>query len=220
VQDPRFGPVLSASVARADYDIEKSWPAGSAFRDTAVGNLVVDALKWGVQRAGKNVDVALEALGYIGSKIYQGKVVSEDVMKEVPYGYDPASGLGFKIVLVQLTGIQLFRGLEISVYYLPFVNDLMLQPSGLNFAYDSTQPAGARVNYASAKINGNPVDPFATYWVAMNEQVYKFLKSLDDTVPSPVATNLLEFNLVRDYMKKLNHVGYMSEGRVIDSSVH
>jgi 5'-nucleotidase/UDP-sugar diphosphatase len=219
VQDPRFGPVLSASVAKADYDMEKRWPAGSAFRDTAVGNLVADALKWGVKRAGQNADIALEALGYVGSKIFQGKIVGDDVMKVVPYGYDQASGLDFKIVLVELSGFQILYGLEFSVYYVPYVTELMMQPSGLTFAYDSTQPAGARVDYASVMINGNPINPFATYWVAMNEQVYNVLKTLDNTVPSPMATNLLEFNVVRDYMKKLNHVGYMSEGRVIDSSV-
>jgi 5'-nucleotidase / UDP-sugar diphosphatase len=220
VQDPRFGPVLSAFVAKADYDIEKSWPAGSAFRDTPLGNLVSDAVKMGLKGAGQNVDAALGALGYLGCKIYQGKIVNDDVLKAVPYGYDPASGLGFKIVLVQMTGLQLFSGLEISVYYLPYVTDLLLQTSGLTFAYDPTQPPGARVDYASVKINGNPVSPLASYWVAMNEQVYAFLKSLDNTVPSPVPTGLLEFNLVRDYMKKLVHVGYLSEGRVIDSSVH
>jgi 5'-nucleotidase/UDP-sugar diphosphatase len=220
VQDPRFGPVLSAFVARADYDMEKSWPAGTAFRDTAVGDLVADALKWGVKRAGQKVDVALEALGYIGSKIYEGKIVSDDVMRVVPYGYDRTSGLGFKIVLVQLSGLQIFKGLEFSVYYVPYINDLMMQPSGLTFAYDSTNSPGARVDYASVAINGNPVDPLATYWVAMNEQVYKVLKSLDNTVPNPVATNLFEYNLIRDYMKKLIHVGYVSQGRVIDSSVH
>jgi hypothetical protein len=89
----------------------------------------------------------------------------------------------------------------------------------LTFAYDPTLPAGARVDYASVKINGNPVNPVGSYWVAMNEQVYGFLKSLDNSVADPVPTGLFEFNLVRDYLKRLVHVCYQSEGRVIDLSV-
>jgi 2',3'-cyclic-nucleotide 2'-phosphodiesterase (5'-nucleotidase family) len=111
-------------VAKADCDIEKTWPANGAYRDTPLGNLVSDAVKSGLQGAGLSVDAALGALGYIGSKIYQGKVVNDDVLKAVPYGYDPATGLGFKIVRVPMTGLQLFAGLEISVYYLPDVTDL------------------------------------------------------------------------------------------------
>jgi 5'-nucleotidase/UDP-sugar diphosphatase len=218
VQDPRFGPVLGKFVAQARLDMEKSWPDGSAFRDTAVGDLVADAMKWGVEKAGHPVDIALEALGYVGSKIYKGKVVGEDVMRVVPYGYDPTSGLGFKIVLVQLTGMQILQGLEFSVFYVPFTYDMSMQPSGLTFIYDSIKPAGARVDFGSVKVNGSPINPLATYNVAINEQVYRVLKSLDPTVPDPIPTGLFEYRLVRDYMKMLIHVGYVSEGRVIDKT--
>jgi len=218
VQDPRFGPVLGKFVAQARLDMEKSWPDGSAFRDTAVGDLVADALRWGVEKAGHPVDIALEALGYVGSKIYKGKVVGEDVMRVVPYGYDATSGLGFKIVIVPLTGMQILQGLEFSVFYIPLTYDMSMQPSGLTFNYDSLKPAGARVDYTSVKVNGSPINPLAPYNVAMNEQVYRVLKSLDATVPDPVSTGLFEYRLVRDYMKKLIHVGYISEGRVIDQT--
>jgi 2',3'-cyclic-nucleotide 2'-phosphodiesterase (5'-nucleotidase family) len=225
VQDPRFGPVLTKNVAKADWDMEKDFPADPpTYRDTAVGNLVSDALRWGVGQAGYEVDVALEALGYIGSKIYKGKIVGNDVMRVVPYGYDQATGLGFKIVIVELTGFLLWGGLEYSLLGVPGSYDMAIQPSGLTFEYNSDYPAGSRVLWA--KINEdfvNPFDPATTYRVVINEQVYNVLnKFIMDNFGEPLPktdTGLFEYNLVRNYMKKLNHVGYEAEGRVIDSGI-
>jgi 5'-nucleotidase/UDP-sugar diphosphatase len=218
--DSRFGPVLSKFVARADWDMEKNFPAyHPSFRDTAVGDLVADAIRWGLSKAGFDVDVALEALGYVGSKIYKGKIVGNDVMRVVPYGYDQTSGLGFKIVLVELTGYQIWAGLEYSVQYVPYTYDMAMQPSGLTFEYNSLNPPGSRVLWA--KINGNlvnPYDPSTKYKVAINEQVYNVLKTLDASI-TKVDTGLFEYNLVRNYMKKLIHVRYKVQGRVIDSGI-
>jgi 5'-nucleotidase/UDP-sugar diphosphatase len=214
VQDPRFGPVLTKDVAKADWDMEKDFPADQpTYRDTAVGNLVTDALRWGVAKAGYDVDVALEALGYIGSKIYKGKIVGNDVMRVVPYGYDETSGLGFKIVIVELTGEQLWGGLEYSLLDVPASYDMAIQPSGLSFKYDSGGLPWGRVY--EVMINGIGIDPSATYKVAINEQVYKVLLTLLPSL-AKTDTGLFEYNLVRNYMKKLNHVGYEAEGRVID----
>jgi 5'-nucleotidase/2',3'-cyclic-nucleotide 2'-phosphodiesterase/3'-nucleotidase/5'-nucleotidase len=220
VNDPRFGPVLTKNVAKADWDMEKSFPEDQpTFRDTAVGNLVSDALRWGLGRAGYDVDASLEALGYVGSKIYKGKIVGNDVMRVVPYGYDQTSGLGFKIVVVELTGAQLWGGLEYSVQYAPYSYDMAMQPSGLAFGYNSDNLPGNRMLWVY--INGNfvnPLDPVTTYKVALNEQVYNVLNSLGTPIPK-VDTGLFEYNLVRNYMKKLVHVRYGAEGRVIDSGL-
>jgi 2',3'-cyclic-nucleotide 2'-phosphodiesterase (5'-nucleotidase family) len=214
VQDPRFGPVLTKDVAKADWDMEKEFPEDQpTYRDSAVGDLVSDALRWGVEKAGYDVDVALEALGYIGSKIYKGKIVGNDVMRVVPYGYDETSGLGFKIVIVDLTGEQLWGGLEYSLLEVPASYDMAIQPSGLSYKYDSAGLPGGRLY--EVMINGIGIDPSATYKVAINEQVYKVLLTLLPSLPK-TDTGLFEYNVVRNYMKKLNHVGYEAEGRVID----
>lgn len=218
VQDPRFGPVLTKNVAKADWDMEKDFPEDQpTYKDTAVGNLVSDALRWGVKNAGFEVNVALEALGYVGSKIYKGKIVGNDVMRVVPYGYDETSGLGFKIVIVELTGYQLWGALEYSVQYAPYSYDTAMQPSGLTFQYNSLNAPGSRV--LGIMVNGipvNPFDPITKYKAAINEQIYKVLVSIDPSV-AKTDTGLFEYNLVRNYMKKLVHVRYGAEGRVIDS---
>ena len=225
VADPRFGPVYSQHVAMADRDMEKKWREGDAYRDTAPGNLVADALKDGVKANGFPADIALDANGYLAYKIHKGNVVGNDIMRAVPYGYDPESGLGFKMECVLLAGAQLLAGLEYSVSYVEYTTDLCMEVSGLSFHYDSTKPPTtdptqlSRLDPASVLINGLSVSPEKVYWIAMSEQLHNFLVSMGITPFDAKKTGLLEYNLVRDYMHKLNHVDYRAEGRVIDTGI-
>ena len=221
--DPRFGPVYLKGVAWATKDLEKKWAPGSPNRDTPLGNLVADALKKGVKARGFAADIAMEANGYMAYKINKGRVVGNDVMRVVPYGYDPVSGLGFKIKSVRLYGAQILAGLEYSVTYVEYTDELSLQVSGLEFKYDSSKPPAesigqiSRLDPFSVKVNGQPIIPDGLYWVALNEQLLNFLQA-NGLVPSDTAdTGLFEYNLVRDYMDKLNILDYSSEGRIVDT---
>jgi 5'-nucleotidase len=224
VADPRFGPVYSRTVADAKSDLEKYWDEGEHKRDTPLGNLVADALKKGVREKGYSADIGMEANGYIAHKIYKGKVVGNDVMRAVPYGYDPDSGLGFKIDCVLLAGAQLLAGLEYSVTYVEYTDELSMQVSGLKFSYDSSKPASpaigqiSRLNPASVKVNGHAIQPDGLYWVALNEQLLAFLKANGLEPFQVLETNLFEYNLVRDFMQKLDHVDYETEGRITDTA--
>ncbi len=220
-RDPRFGPVYSKRVAWARWNLEERWEEGNPYRDTALGNLVVDAIKAGVREGGYPVDFALESNGYIGHRIYKGKVVGNDVLRSVPYGYDPESGLGFKIKTVLLAGAQILAGLEFTVSAVEYTDDLSMQASGLTFEYDSSKPPAplgefSRLDPTSVRINGLPVDPNGLYWVAMNEQLVVLMASLGLVPFWEVKTGLLEYNLVRDFMRQLKFLSYTSEGRIID----
>ena len=225
-KDPRFGPVYSEKVAWAKWDLEERWEEGNPHRDTALGNLVADAIKAGVKDQGYPVDIALEANGYIAHRIYRGSVVGNDVLRSVPYGYDPESGLGFRIKTVLLAGAQILAGLEFTVSMVEYTDDLSLQVSGLTFEYDSSQspapPAPpvqfSRLDPASVRINGRPVDPFGLYWVAMNEQLVEFLSSMGLVPLGEQETGLFEYRLVRDFMSNLKYLKYTSEGRIIDKA--
>jgi 2',3'-cyclic-nucleotide 2'-phosphodiesterase (5'-nucleotidase family) len=226
VNDPRFGPVYSQQVALALRDVSKSWPANSHNRDTALGNLVTDAFKIRLAKAGYPADLALDVLGYLGSDIWAGKVVGNNILRAVPYGYDPVSGLGFKVYLVYLPASLLLGGLEYAAGLVTLTNDLAIQASGLTYTYDSARPAAAlgqmptRVDVSSIRINGQPVDPKGTYAVAMTGQVFNFLNALVGGSLTPLATDtgLFEYNVVRDYMKSLRFVCYRSEGRIKDTA--
>jgi 2',3'-cyclic-nucleotide 2'-phosphodiesterase (5'-nucleotidase family) len=223
-QDPRFGPVYTKRVAWAKRNMEEHWEEGNPNRDTPLGNLVADAIRCAVEDAGFTLGefplVAIEAMGYIGHRIYKGKVVGNDVMRSVPYGYDPDSGLGFKIYLVLLAGQQILPGLEYSVSEVSYTEDLSLQTSGLTFEYDSSKPPmGGRVDPLSVRIHGDPISPNGLYQVAINEQLLTFLGSLGLQPLAQIDTGLFEYNAVRDYMRKLRVLDYVTEGRIIDTSL-
>ncbi len=234
VLDPRFGPVYSRHIATARWDLEEDWDLTRPERDTPLGNLVADAIRTAVEREGFPVDFALEANGYIGYKIHQGKVVGSDILKSVPYGYDQVSGLGFKIDVVMLAGLQILAGLEFSVSMVEFTDSASMQASGLTFEYDSSKdpmdpeqlifnmmngiPEWGRVDPFSIKVNGDPINFAGTYWIALSEQLHTFLL-INDLIPfAEMQTGLLEYKVVRDYMSELNFLEYGIEGRIIDCS--
>jgi 5'-nucleotidase / UDP-sugar diphosphatase len=236
VNDPRFGPVYSKYVATAPWDLTERWDLSIPERDTPLGNLVADAIRACVRNAGYPADIALEASGYIAAVVHKGKVVGNDVMKALPYGYDPASGLGFKLDTVMLAGLQILAGLEFSVSTVEYMDDTGMQVSGLTFEYDSSKTAMApdvlvynlthgimefgRVDPFSIRVNGQPLDFGGVYWVALNEVLHDFLVSQGLEPYASMETGLFLYNAVRDFMSDRKVLDYRSEGRVIDTSVH
>lgn len=233
--DPRFGNVYNTSLARAAWNLEQDWEADNPYRDTALGNLVADALYKGIKKSeivlpGNYPLISLEALGYIGHRLYKGKVVGNDILRSVPYGYDPASGLGFKINVVLLAGAQILAGLEYSVSNVEYTDDLSLQSANLTYEYDSSKPALSveellqgklsRIDPVSVKIKEKPIDPQQLYWVALSEQLHAFLKSLQMQPFGEIETGLYEYNLVKDYAGSLGVLRYKSEGRIIDTAIN
>jgi len=222
VNDPRFGPVYTKLVAWAERDLDRRWVEAEPERDTGLGNLVTDALRKGVHGYGFPADISLEANGYLAAKILAGKVVGNDIMRAVPYGYDQASGLGFKVHCVLIAGAQLLAGLEYSLTYVEYTDEISMQVSGLTFRYDSRNPPSSqlgqlsRLDPTSVFIQGQPVDPQGLYWVALNEQLYKSLVTLGLQPFNHIETGLFEYNLVKSFMQKLNQVDYEPEGRILD----
>jgi 5'-nucleotidase len=227
-KDPRFGPVYTKPIARARWNLEEKWEEEDPNRDTPLGNLVADAIKTGVQENGYPADIALEANGFIAHRIYKGKVVGNDVLRAVPYGYDAESGLGFKIKSVLLAGVQILAGLEYTLSHVEYTDELAMQVSGLTFEYDSNKdpvPTDglkegqlSRLDPYSVKVNGAPLDPYGAYWVAMNEQLVSLLGSAGLVPLAEMETGLFEYNLVRDFMRRLRFLAYTSEGRIIDTA--
>jgi 5'-nucleotidase / UDP-sugar diphosphatase len=225
VTDPRFGDVYGRRVALAVRDIERTWPIHGPhpeYRDTGIGNMVADAMKSGVLKAGYPADISIEVMGYTAANLIAGKIVGNDILRAVPYGYDPESGLGFKVVVVPVTGELLLGLMEFSVSMIEATQDLCLQPSGLKFAYDSRLPAApfgslSRVDPYSVRVNGSPIDFAGVYFLVMNEQVFKTIAAMlpPDTLTA-IETGLFEYTLVRDYLKSLGNIRYAPQGRVID----
>jgi hypothetical protein len=188
---------------------------------------VTDAVMAGLKKAGVEADFALEALGYLASKIPRGKITGNDVLRAVPYGYDSKTGLGYKIVVVPLPVPLILGGLEYTLSTIPYTRDFCMQASGLTYSYDSTKPPSgqlgvlSRLDPVSVLANGEPVaaHPGKIYLVAMSEQVFNFLDAL--AAPTGITltsfpTGLAEYTLVRDYLRELGTVNSGSEGRIRD----
>jgi len=231
--DPRFGLVFTEPVAYAVRNIHHDWPATGPNRDAALGILVADAMKKALLAASAAdpnlppVHCVLDPLGYTEFGIPAGKVVGNDILRAVPYGYDPASGLGFKLVVVPLDGQTILALLEYTVTYVEYTRSLCVQPSGLTFAYNSKNPAATelgqirRLDPMSVKIGDEYVAANLTkpYFIGMTDQVYKFLNTLTrGQISLKFDSGILEYNAVRDYVQSLGFVKYVSEGRVIDTA--
>ncbi len=229
--DPRFGKVYTEHVATAKWDLEQVSEPDDPYRDTALGNLIADAMRNAVESGGLQLPggyplIALEANGFIAHKIYRGRVVGNDILRAVPYGYDPISGLNSKVKVALLAGAQVLAGLEFSTMVVEYTDELSLQASGITFAYDSSKPAVteeelmegkiSRIDPTSVLIRGEPIDPEGLYWIVLDELLLNFLTSVNMLPFEEVETGMFLYDVVKDYMKRLKVLRYESEGRIID----
>ena len=209
--DPRFGPVYTEVIAQTKTEIKK--PLGEGlFKDNPLGNLVSDAFR---EKTG--TDIAFQPQGFCSQTIYPGGVKGADIFQAIPYGFDPSSGLGFKLSTFQTDGMSIIYGLEFSVYNLPYVEDFFLHCSNFSYAYNSLNPPGSRVDYSSIKVNGQPLDPFSNYTVTVPEGVVPFLSQIPEfQINNPLVTDYFVYTVVKDFMVSHSPVSYYTEGRVID----
>jgi 5'-nucleotidase / UDP-sugar diphosphatase len=212
--DPRFGPVYTQTVARAAFDLDKNFGHGICM-DNPMGNMIADAF-----RNATSTDIAIQPQGFINQPMFAGPVVGNDVFQAVPYGFDQTSGLGLKLATFQTDGASLIAGLEFSVYNLPYLEDFFLHASNLSFAYNSSNPPGARVDYASIVANGKPLDPSKTYTVTVPDGVVPFLSQIPGfNMVNLSITDKFMYTVVRDYMTARTPVKYYREGRIVDLAV-
>ncbi len=209
--DPRFGPVYTEVIAQAKTDIQK--PLGEGlFKDNPLGNLVSDAL-----RDKTGTDIAIYPQGFMSQTIYAGAVKGADIWQAIPYGFDPTSGLGFKLATFQTDGMSIIYGLEFSVYNLPYIEDFFLHCSNFSYAYSSSSSPGSRVDYSSILVNGQPLNPYSSYTVTVPDGVVPFLSQIPGfQINNLSVTDHFIYTVVKDYMISNSPVSYYTEGRVVD----
>ncbi len=211
----QYGDVYHAVVGVAAVDLNKNYDPASPIRDSQLGDLVTDAC-----RKKTRTDIAIAAHGFINEKIYKGSIVGADIFRPLSNGYDPATGLGFKLVTATLTGMDLVTGLEASLSYLGVSDDYFLDVSGMKFRYNATRPVGSRVDIKSIHIEGNKFNPMHTYSVTVNEGIALIFALMGITPTNVQVLPDLEYNVVRDYIRHLGVVDYQPQGRIRDMSVH
>ncbi|WP_149181316.1 bifunctional metallophosphatase/5'-nucleotidase [Streptomyces sp. TRM49041] len=162
-------PIANRPVGHISADIDGR---GSSAYEKPLGNLIADAQLEGLAPADKGgAQIAFMNPGGIRSDlVYAGSTAGEGdgvVTYGEAYTVQPFTNM---MNVMDLTGAQVVTALQQQVSGRNEASPKILQVSaGLTYTLDLTQSGAARVDAASVKLNGEPIDPAKTYRVAMNE---------------------------------------------------
>ncbi len=205
-----YGDVYGASFGTAKDDINRV-PVSSnpRFKDSPVGNLITDAYRYKTK-----TETAITANGLISQKIYKGAINGSDIFHSAAYGYDVNTGLGFNLLKMDISGMELIKGLEVGLSQLGITDDYFLQVSGISFRYNPLNDVGSRIILSSLRVSLQPVNPARNYSLTVNEGLYGILLQCGVMVENVTPAGLSEYAAVRDYISSLGTVKYTTEGRI------
>jgi 5'-nucleotidase / UDP-sugar diphosphatase len=201
-----YGDVYSTMVGTAKFDIEQI-PTSVNFKDSLMGNLVTDAYRYKT-----STDIGITGNGLINEKIYKGGINGADIFRTTPYGFNPSNGLGFNLVKLDISGMELIHGFEVTLSLDPVT--FFLQVSGMKFNYIPTNPVGSRVDLNSVKIGNKKIDLYKIYTVTVNEGAFGLLAALGVQIENYTFTDIPEYIAIKDFIASLRIVDYKSEGRI------
>lgn len=176
---------------------------GPATEETALGNLIADAQLFATRDAG--AQIALMNNSGVRAPIVpdaDGTVTFGDIYAAQPFGN--------ALVTKSYTGAQLLALLEQQFDEDGFVQTFSVS-EGFAFSYDMGRPAGRRV--VSATLEGEPIDPAATYRVTMNSflaaggDTFTVFADGADAVTGPTDLDAMEEYLGAAEMRDLPAVG-------------
>ena len=176
-------------------------------QETAVGNLIADAM-----RAAMDADIAITNGGGIrADREYEAgtELTRADVFAELPFGN--------LVVKLEITGQQLVDALENGFSQIEEVAGRFPQVSGLTVTADLDQPVGMRVQ--EVLVNGEPVDPNATYTLATNDFMAGggdgYTAFTEGTTLIGGADATLMASEVIDYIAAMGMIAPTVEGRIV-----
>ncbi|WP_231184952.1 5'-nucleotidase C-terminal domain-containing protein [Haladaptatus sp. DYF46] len=197
---------LDSTIAYSETPLDARF-ATNYHRESNYGDLVTDAM-----RARTGADVAITNAGGIRSDgVYgPGNITGGDVFNTLPFGNT--------VVTVELTGSELEETLASQITTLEseagqqYGAEMSMQVSGVGFEWVGHE---GRDHIRDVTVNGEPVDPNATYEVAVNS----FMKGGGDGYPlvdKPVVqrTDELISTVVVDYLKERGRIAPTTEGRI------
>ena len=205
VYQTRLSRALDVEIGTTETEID-SRRAMVRTRETAIGNLVADAMRLAV-----GADVALTNGGGIrADRVYPPgtTLTRRDVLSELPFGN--------KTVLLELSGAELRTALENGFSGIEKTAGRFPQVSGIEVVYDPRRPAGNRV--IKVRRGGLSLDPNAKYTVATNDFMarggdgYRVLASRRRLIDARAGT--LMATQVIDYITARRVVAPRVEGRL------
>ncbi|MFC2084364.1 bifunctional metallophosphatase/5'-nucleotidase, partial [Bacteroidota bacterium] len=209
-----YGPVYSQQIGYVtELFKEVAFLDEIGYKDTPIGNLVTDAFRWKT-----GTDIAIQVGGSTSQPLYPGPIVSADVFRVFGYGFNEVNGLGYRLVTFDITGQDLYTGLEIALSMTESNDEFLPQVSGMKYSCDLDNDPFSRI--VSIQINDQPLDPQAYYSVTTNE----FFKYAQDSLFYIHSTNeylyenVSEFEVLVDYIVSLGEPLVPTvEGRIITS---
>ncbi|WP_226679037.1 bifunctional metallophosphatase/5'-nucleotidase [Mesobacillus jeotgali] len=185
--------------------------------ETNLGNLITDGMLAKAKTINPNTVIALQNGGGIRASIDTGDITLAEVMTVMPFGNS--------LAIMQLTGTEIKEALEHSVKDVPTASGAFLHVAGMKFTYDSSLPAGQRVQSIEVKENEGYVSlaPDKTYAVATNIFTAKggdgydvFAKAYSEgRVSEP---GFMDWEVFTEYVSQQENqtVSPVVEGRIID----
>ncbi|MGE8203764.1 5'-nucleotidase C-terminal domain-containing protein [Heyndrickxia sp. NPDC080065] len=202
LENPRDGGILTNPSVRKN--------------ETELGNLITDGMLAKAKEYNKDTVIAFQNGGGIRSDIKQGDISLGDVLTVLPFGNTLAT--------MTLKGSEIIEALEHSVSQAPNENGGFLHVSGLKFTYDSSKPAGQRVQKVEVKGDDGSYSDLqltSNYVVATNAFTAKggdgftvFQKAYEEGRVTDLG--LSDWENLRDYVQQLKTVNPVIEGRIVD----
>ena len=169
--DDEYGTVF----AKTEVALNGEREPGNRTEETNLGDLICDALVWGAEREGTEVDAAVTNGGGIRASIAAGDITKKDINTVLPFGNT--------LSIVEVTGAELLEALEASTYCTPTSIGGFPQVSGIEFTVDTTKAYDQGEQYPGSTyygpksiqrvtietVGGEPFDANATYTIATND---------------------------------------------------
>ena len=169
--DDEYGTVF----AKTEVALNGEREPGNRTEETNLGDLITDALVWGAEREGTEVDAAVTNGGGIRASIAAGDITKKDINTVLPFGNT--------LSIVQVTGAELLEALEASTYCTPTSIGGFPPVSGIEFTVDTTKAYDQGELYPGSTyygpksiqrvtietVGGEPFDANATYTIATND---------------------------------------------------
>ncbi|MEL7090989.1 MAG: bifunctional UDP-sugar hydrolase/5'-nucleotidase [Pseudomonadota bacterium] len=128
-------------------------------QECPMGSLIADAMLARVKDQG--IDIAIQNGGGIRASIDAGEVTMGEVLTVLPFQNTLST--------FQVSGQAMIDALENGVSQIEEVKGRFPQVAGMSFAFDASQPAGARIS--DVMVGGAPIDPAKMYGVVSNNYV-------------------------------------------------
>lgn len=144
--------------------------------ESAIGNLVADAF-----RAAMATEIGCLNAGGERADIEAGPVTWGRLYEVQPFGNE--------LIAVRLSGEQILRLLNQQWDGQP--NQRILKCSGIRYTWDAAQPDDQKVLLTEVFVNGDPLDPGASYTLAINNFLadgghnYRVLQEVGERTPGP-----------------------------------